>query len=423
MGEEEPAMMRITTTTLSCGTPLVVETIPGVRSAGLTWLLPAGCAADPAEFEGISTMWAELICRGAGARDSRAHADALDRLGAGRSTDVGTFYLRVGVTTLGDRLLETLPLVVDMVRRPRMEAGAVEPARDLALQAIESLKDDPQQRAMLAARARHHPVPLNRSGLGTPEGLRAVTGEALVSGWARAAVPGRSILAAAGAVDPAALAGLLDDQLRGWAGSIAEPAIGPAAARGYGHEADESNQVQVVVVHDAPPEPAEDSLLEKIVVSVLSGGMSGRLFTEVREKRGLCYSVSAGYRGDRDYGAVSAYVGTTPERAQESLDVLTAELVRLHTADGRITPDEFRRAVVGMKSRLIFSGESTAARAAALAADMHKFRRPRSLDELAQKVDAVTLDQVNAYLARRRMGTLTIQTVGPAELRPPLLRD
>jgi len=423
MGEEEPAMMRITTTTLSCGTPLVVETIPGVRSAGLTWLLPAGCAADPAEFEGISTMWAELICRGAGALDSRAHADALDRLGAGRSTDVGTFYLRVGVTTLGDRLLETLPLVVDMVRRPRMEAGAVEPARDLALQAIESLKDDPQQRAMLAARARHHPAPLNRSGLGTPEGLRAVTREALVSGWARAAVPGRSILAAAGAVDPAALAGLLEDQCRGWAGSIAEPAIGPAAVRGYGHEADESNQVQVVVVHDAPPEPAEDSLLEKIVVSVLSGGMSGRLFTEVREKRGLCYSVSAGYRGDRDYGAVSAYVGTTPERAQESLDVLTAELVRLQTADGRITHDEFRRAVVGMKSRLIFSGESTAARAAALAADMHKFRRPRSLDELAQKVDAVTLDQVNAYLARRRMGKLTIQTVGPAELKPPLLRD
>lgn len=412
-------MMRITTTTLSCGTPLVVETIPGVKSAAMTWLVPAGCAADPAELEGISAMWAELICRGAGDLDSRAHADALDRLGAGRSTDVGTFYLRVGVTTLGERLIETLPLIVDMVRRPRMEEGAIEPARDLALQAIESLKDDPQQRAMLAARARHHPAPINRSGLGTPEGLRAATRAALVAGWSRAAVPGRSIIAVAGAVEPGPVAEAIDRLLGGWSGAIAEPRPAGPAPRGYAHEEDASNQVQVVVVHDAPPEPSEDALLEKVVVSVLSGGMSGRLFTEVREKRGLCYSVSAGYRGDRDYGAVSAYVGTTPERAQESLDVLIAEMARLHTQAGRITPDEFRRAVVGMKSRLIFSGESTGARAAALAADLHKFARPRSLDELAAKIDAVTLEQVNDYLARRRLGTLTIQTLGPSPLRPP----
>lgn len=413
-------MTRITTRTLRCGTPLVVEKIPGVRSAAVTWLLPAGSAADPAPLEGISTMWAEMICRGAGALDSRGHADALDRLGAGRSTDVGTYYLRVGATTLGDRLSETLPLIADMVLRPRMEEEAVEPARDLALQAIESLKDDPQQRAMLAARARHHPSPLNRSGLGTVDGLRAVTRENLVEGWKAAAKPGRSIIAAAGAVDPDALEARFNELLGAWSGTVAEPAIGGGAPRGYAHESDDSNQVQIVVVHDAPAEPAEESLLEKIVASVLSGGMSGRLFTEVREKRGLCYSVSAGYRGDRDYGAVSAYVGTTPERAQESLNVLLEELQRIHSPEGRVTEDEFRRAVVGMKSRLIFSGESTGARAGALAADIHKFKRPRSLEELAQKIDAVTLEQVNAYLAGRKLGTLTIQTVGPAELKAPV---
>lgn len=414
-------MTRITTRTLRCGAPLVVETIPGVRSAALSWLIPAGSAADPGRLEGISTMWAELICRGAGELGSREHADALDRLGAGRSTDVGTYYLRVGVTTLGDRLEETLPLIADMVLRPKMEAEAVEPARDLALQAIESLKDDPQQRAMLAARARHHASPINRSGMGTVEGLQAVTREDLVEGWGQTARPGRSILAAAGAVDADALEAAFNTLLAGWAGTTAEPKNEGQPARGYGHEEDESNQVQIVVVHDAPPEPAEESLLEKIVASVLSGGMSGRLFTEVREKRGLCYSVSAGYRGDRDYGGVSAYVGTTPERAQESLDVLIGELVRIGTPEGRVTEDEFRRAVVGMKSRLIFSGESTAARAAALAADMHKFKRPRSLDEMAQKIDKVTLDQVNAYVAKRGLGRLTIQTLGPSALKPPMV--
>ena len=155
------------------------------------------------------------------------------------------------------------------------------------------------------------------------------------------------------------------------------------------------------------------------MINVLSGGMSGRLFTEVREKRGLCYSVSAGYRAERDFGAVTAYVGTTPERAQESLDVLTQELQRIHTPAGAITQEEFQRAVIGSKSRLIFSGESTGARAAALAADQHRVGRPRSLGELAEEIDRVTLDQVNNYLTRRSLGTPTIQTLGPAELTAP----
>src|SRR6185503_155644 len=110
---------------------------------------------------------------------------------------------------------------------------------------------------------------------------------------------------------------------------------------------------------------------------------------------------------------------STPERAQESLDVLHAELERINTPDGRITPDEFWRAVVGMKSRLVFSGESTSARAGSLAADYHRLGRARSLDEMAGEIDRVTLDQVNAYLAGRELGRLTVQTLGPAALRPP----
>jgi predicted Zn-dependent peptidase len=152
---------------------------------------------------------------------------------------------------------------------------------------------------------------------------------------------------------------------------------------------------------------------------VLSGGTAGRLFTEVREKRGLCYSVSAGYASGRDFGAVTAYVGTTPERAQESLDVLWAELARIGTAEGAVTQEEFERAVIGMKSRLVFAGESTAARAAGLATDLHRLGRARGLAEMAAQIDAVTLGQVADYLRRRDMGRVTIQTLGPAGLRAP----
>jgi predicted Zn-dependent peptidase len=410
-------MGTIATRILDCGMPLVVETMSGVRSVALSWLLPMGSASDPGNREGLSTLASEMILRGAGSRTSKQHADDTDRLGATRHADIGTFTMHIASTMLADRVRDVLPLIADVVRRPHLDDGALAASKDLALQALESLKDDPQERAMLLARLRHNPEPINRSGYGTREGLVATTREDVVSRWRELARPKRSVLALAGAVSMEDVRGQFNDMLAGWEGDAPEPVLGPIPARGYAHEHDETRQVQVIVAYDAPPEVSPDSVLERLAIGVLSGGMAGRLFTEVREKRGLCYSVSAGYRGDKAYGVVNAYVGTTPERAQESLDVLLAELRRILTREGRVTEDEFERAKIGMKSGLVFSGESTGARAAALAADQRRLGRARSLEEVAAEVERVTLDQLNAYLETRRMGKMTIQTLGPQELR------
>lgn len=412
-------MGEIITRTLQCGAPLIVERMDGVRSAAVSWLLPCGGAFDPEDRLGRAAMWGELLMRGGGSLNSREQADAFDRLGVSRGTEPGAFTFRIGATLLGERLVEALPLLTDMVLHPRMDADGVEPARDLALQALASVNDDPQERAGLLIRAKHQHHPLDRSGLGTEAGLRSLTREELADGWAACARPAQSIFAAAGVVDVDRLEASLNTLLRGWMGSNPEPPTGPTPPRGYHHEHDDTNQVQILVAHDAPAEPHPDSLLEKLVVGVLSGGMAGRLFSEVREKRGLCYSVNAGYRGDRDYGAVTAYVGTTPERAQDSLDVLWGELQRIMSTPGKVTAEEFERARIGMKSGLVFSGESTSARASALASDQRRLGRPRSLEEIAAKIDAVTLDQLNAYLARRSLGKVTIVTLGPRELRSP----
>ncbi len=410
-------MSTIQTRTLRCGMPLITEVMPSVRSAAIYWMLPAGSATDPDDREGISTMTEELLLRGAGPHNSKEHADAADRLGATRGTATGTFTMGVSSTLLGERIGDVIPLLVSMVRAPRFADDAIDACRDLCLQSIESLKDDPQERAMLAARARHNPYPINRSGLGSIEGLKAATRSDITSAWERLARPRSSVLAVAGAIDPDALERILNDLLAGWEGAASIPAIGPAPARGYAHEPDETSQVQIVVAYDAPAEPHPDAILEKLALSVLSGGMSGRLFSEVREKRGLCYSVSAGYRGDKEFGTVSAYVGTTPERAQDSLTVLLEELRRILTPEGAVNEEEFRRAKVGMKSSLVFAGESTAARAGALAVDWRRLGRPRSLAEMAGEIDRVTLEQLNAYLAKRDLGRMTIQTLGPAELK------
>ncbi len=411
-------MGAIETTILDCGMPLIVERIEGVRSCGLTWLLPAGTARDPADRLGISAMWAELIQRGGGDLDSRRQADAFDRLGAGRGAGVETFHMGISATLLGSRLKDALPLIVDMVRRPRMDPDAVEPTRDLCLQAIESLKDDPSERLMTLLKAWHSPPPINRSPLGTQEGIAAVKAEELRPAWLDRAKPRGSILALAGDVDVKAAAAQLNSLLKGWEGTATEIAWGRPTTRGYHHETDQTNQVHIAIAYDGPAEREPGCWEERIATAVLSGGMSGRLFTEVREKRALCYSVYASYGADAKYGRTVAYVGTTPDKAQQSLDVLTAELRRLRAPEGRITPEEFQRAVIGMKSKLVMSGESSSARAGALARDWWKLGRARSLDELTNTIDAVTLDQVNAHLARRAdLGEITIATIGPGELR------
>jgi predicted Zn-dependent peptidase len=400
---------------LPCGMPVACERVEGARSVSVAWMLPAGAAHDPDNLCGISSVSSELLFRGAGSMDSRALADAFDRVGALRSAEPSIRRMAVTATTTGDRLNDLLGLLVEMVRRPRFDATSIEPAKALALQSLESLKDDPQERAVLAARERHLPAPYNRSTYGDPEGIRAITRDNAVAWWHAHAVPSGSVMAIAGDVDASDAAAHLGRLLGDWSGAMPEPDPRGAPARGYGHAVEESNQVQVVVVHDGPAAGHADADLERLAISVLSGGMSGRLFTQLREVRGLCYAVHASYRADKDRGVVSSYVGTTPDRAKESLTVLMEQLEQINTGD--VTEDEFRRAQIGMRSKLVFSGESTGARASTIAGDLATLGRVRTLDERLDALASVTLDQLNAYLRRRDPGTPTIQTLGPAPLQ------
>lgn len=416
-------MSIINTITLDCSMPLVVEEMAGVRSAAVTLAIPAGNGEDSADALGLAPMLAELVLRGSADRDSRADADAFDRLGVARGAAAGVYYLSLSATMLSDRLDDALILLVDMLRRPRFDDSTIDPAREQCLAAIESLKDDPQERAVLAARDRHFASPFDRTGLGTVEGLNSLTRDAIVSGWNSRAVPSRAICGVAGDVKTDRVVSTLNRLLKGWNGSRTPFSIGKPKQRGYQHTQDPSNQVQIIILHDAPCDNAQSerqALLEKVIANVLSGGMAGRLFTEVREKRALCYSVSASYRGDREFGTCSAYVGTTPEKAQQSLDVLWEQLQHINTPSGRITPEEFARAMVSMKTGVVFAGESTAGRAGALVNDVHRFGKPRSLASLAAAIDSISLDEVNAYLSTRSLARPTIQTLGPTTLRPPL---
>ncbi|MGV6814728.1 MAG: M16 family metallopeptidase [Phycisphaerales bacterium] len=411
------ALENIQTHTCANGLVVVVEKMSGVKSASFRWLVPAGAVFEDIHNLGTSSVCAEMLMRGGGELDSKAQADAFDRVGALRSVSNSIRYMGLSASLIGSRAHEALPMLVDVIRNPRMGEDSFGPACELAMQGVASLADDPHQRTALAARVRHLPSPFGRDTFGTIEGIEALTHPQLVEWWNAHAKPSGSVISVAGDCDFEGVVGQIESLTNDWVGEMNQPASGENPARGYGHIEDDSNQVQVLIVHDGPCEGHADTMMEKMVISVLSGGMSGRLFTEVREKRGLCYTVSASYRADKDRGVVSNYVGTTPERAQESLDVLMSEIVRI--GEGNVTSEELARAKVGLKSKMVFSGESSSARASAIAADQINLGKPRLLEDLIAQVDAIELDGLNAYLKRRDLGKLTIQTLGPEALSAP----
>jgi predicted Zn-dependent peptidase len=407
----------ITLATLDNGLRIACQRVPSVRSVSARVFLPCGVIHEDEHGLGASTVCAELLMRGTREHDSQAQADLFDLAGAMRDTSVGARSIGVSVSALGDGLGRSIDLVGSMILDAAMRDESFEASRALALASLESLLDDPQERAVIAARARHLASPYNRSTYGSTEGLGALTADSVRAWWTKHCVPSGAIIGVAGAIDPEKTVSIIEDRFGSWRGDAVKIAIGDAPRRGYAHEHDDSNQVQIIIVHDSPRAGDEHEIHEMLVNSVLSGGMSGRLFTEVREKRGLCYSVSSSYRAGKEHGVTTAYVGTTPERAQESLDVLHAELRRIISSG--VTQEEFERARVGLKSKLIFSGESTGARAAALVADLDKRGAPRTLAQIAQQIDAISIDELNAYLESRSLGTLTIQTLGPDPLTPP----
>ena len=415
-------MTAIRVETLSNGLRVAFEPIAGMATASLCWLVPAGTAGDPAGAagEGETTLLSELILRGAGARDSRSFSDALDGLGCERRTTANPFHTIVTATMMGNRVADCLAPLADVVLRPRLDAEHLEPVQRLALQALEGLSDDPQHLVMLRLAERHLPAPYNRTGYGHAEGLKACTIERLRESWRCRAVPGGSILALAGNVQPDALLPVLQRLLGDWKGQGHEPEVRAQAIGGIDHLPLDTAQTHVAIALPAPTDSHPDALALRLASLVLGGEASSRLFTEVREKRGLCYSVGASVALGRDRGMLQLYAGSTPQRAGQTLACILGELRRFEAG---ISHEEFERARTGMKARAIMQGESAAARASSVAGDLFRIGRARTLADQASDIDRLTLDAVNRAVALHWNAAwverMTLASIGPAPLEMP----
>jgi len=398
---------------LKNGMVLLGEPMKSVESAAFNFMLPAGAAQMPDGCCGAPNVATDWIFRGAGEKDSRQLGDALDGLGLHRSTAIGSSHVTIGAALEAGNLSEALNLYADVILKPLLSNAQFEPARQLALDGVLALDDDPRQKVMLQLREKFYPDPLGRSTAGQVDELKDLTAERTRRIIEENFDLSRTIFAVAGKYDFDAVCRQLEGLFESDRKSRAEAVTIGSGIGKYTHIQNEGAQVHIGLMTKTATLADPEYYNARAAVSVLSGGMSARLFTEVREKRGLCYAIGARYHGLKNAAGIACYAGTTPEKAQETLDLIIAEFNRLREG---ISAEEIERAKVGLKSSLILQSESSSSRAAGIGNDYHILGRVRSLDEIKSKIQETTVDSVLTFLQKNRSEDFTIVTIGPKEV-------
>ncbi len=405
---------RIDTYVLPNGMVLLGEPMAGVESVAFDIMFPAGAAWMPPGCCGAANIISDWIFRGAGPWDNRQLGDALDGLGLHRSSSIGSSHMYIGAALESSNLAQALALHADIILNPHLSDEQFEPAKQLVVEEIYGLDDEPRQKVMLELRKRFYPDPLGRSTAGELADLQTLTAartRELAKSYLN--IP-RVIFSVAGKYDFDAVCRQIESVFGPQQGEPLGPVVVGSRGPKYTHIPHDGAQVHIGLMTPTARFVDQGYYDARMAVSVLSGGMSSRLFTEVREKRGLCYAIGAKYHSLKEAAGISCYAGTTPEKAQETLDVIMAEFHRL--AEG-ISEPEMERAKVGLKSSLIMQSESSSSRAGSLGSDYYMLGRVRPLDEIKAKIEASRVESVLGFLRGNPFKDFTVVTIGPREVR------
>lgn len=402
---------------LANGLTLLVEEMRHVQSAAFALLTPAGTIYEPYGENGAAAAALDLITRGAGERNSRELSAALDFLGVQANDHVGWNFLTFSGATLAENLLPALPIYADLVQRPLLPEDQMPAVMNSAVQSLLSIEDEPQRKVFVELRSLCYDDPWGRSSDGKLADLENLSYESLVKFSRTNLRPNGSLIGVAGNVNADEVKEQVERHFGNWAPRPEPEIVRRPCTGGVHHLPHDSSQTHIGIAYDSVPYDSPDYLTAWAAVSILSGGSSSRLFTEVREKRGLCYSVYATLNTLLTEGRVFAYAGTTTERAQETLDVMLEEIRKLSQG---IDQAELKRCQARAKSSLIMQQESTASRAGAIARDWFHLKRVKTLDEIHAQVESLSVEQIVDYLNRQLAPKFTILTIGAEPLNVPL---
>ncbi len=393
------------------GVTLIGEQIDAVSSAAISLLVPCGVARDLPHQIGCSTLLAEMLQRGAGQYDSKQLSDQFESIGVHRSQSAGIEVTACSAAMLAEHLPRAIELFATMLLEPHLPEEELENSRELAIQDIAALEDEPANKIMTVLARNFYPDPFGRSHLGTEDGLRSVTLKSLREHYHDQFLKQGVILAVAGKYNWDEIRRQVEKCFKNWKGTtsvIAVPKLGEKA-RTF-HEQKESAQVQIAFAYPSVSFDHADYYTCKVGLAVLSGGMAGRLFVEVREKRGLVYRVGAMHSAARGRAAIFASAGTTPGNLDETLQVMFSEMSKI--SEG-VTTEELERARVEMKASLIMQSESSSSRASALVNDWWNLGRLRTLSEIRQGIESVTNEDIKRHFSNYPVRPVTLVTLGP----------
>lgn len=399
---------------LSNGLTLLVEEMRHVQSASFSVMAPAGAIYEPEGQNGTAAALCDLMTRGCGPRDSHQFSDALDDLGVQRSENVGWSFLSFSGSTVKDNVVPALPIYADLLRRPLLPADQFPAVMAGIEQNLLAEEDEPQRKVLTELRKSCYDSPWGRPVDGTLDELPAVTPAGVGEHARRHLRPNGTLIGIAGNVVATEVRDAVEAGFGSWTPKPEPVVERRAVAPGTFHLPHESAQTHIGIAYRSVPYGHPDYYAAWAAVNILSGGSSSRLFTEVREKRGLCYSVYATLNSLLTEGRVLAYAGTTTERAQETLDVMLQEIRRL--VDG-IDVGELARCKARAKSALIMQQESTGSRASSIARDWFHLHKVNTLADVHAAVDALTVERILDYLRREPLRDLTVLTIGERPLR------
>jgi predicted Zn-dependent peptidase len=384
-------------TTLDSGARVVTEAMPSVRSIALGFWVRAGSRDEDHEHAGISHFLEHLLFKGTDRFSSREIDEAFDAMGAEVNAGTGKETTSVYTRFLDNHLERAFDVIQDMVLRPAYPD--IDSERQVVIEEIAMYEDEPQDKVHdVLAGAIFGDHPLGRPIIGRSDVVSSVPVPEISAWHDGRYVPGNIVLAAAGNLEHERIVELAERAFGEARGVPVAAASAPARNdQVLRFHKKETEQYHLCIGGAGIPRGDERRFALRVLDTILGGSTSSRLFQEVREKRGLAYSVYSYASHYADTGQVALYVGTRPDNVGEAVDVIASELRRL--VDDGVTEEELERARDNVKGRTVLSMESTLTRMNRLGSSILMGVPLLTIDEVLAAFDAVTLDDVNA-LAR-----------------------
>ncbi len=381
-------------TKLPSGLTIVTDTMSHLRTASLGIWVGAGTRFEESVENGISHLLEHMAFKGTRRRSALMIAEEIENVGGDLNASTGLestgYYARV----LSEDVPLALDMLTDILTEPTFADDELKREKGVILQEIGAANDTPEDYVHELFQKRAFPdQPIGRPILGTPQSVQSQSSASLRDYMARHYRAPQMVVSAAGGIEHARVVEQIAKQLASIP-SLTAPAAKPARYTG-GAEigARDLEQAHLVLGFEGRSFHAPEYYALQVFANVLGGGSSSRLFQEVREKRGLCYSVYAYHSAYSDTGMFAVYAGTDPRDSTELMDVVAAQLFE---AAEKTTEPEVARAKAMMKVGLLMALESSGARADQLARQLLFFGRIVPVDEIVRRVDAVTVEDVRA---------------------------